>query len=185
MRQELKFDNLTGKKVILRQFDALDITPEYVFWLNDPDVVRYSNQRFIQHTDTSCRQYLSSFANTENLFLTIRRKSDDVAIGTMTAYVMPQHETVDIGIMIGNRTVWGEGMGQDAWNTLLSWFIRKRQIRKATAGTMRCNTAMVRIMENSGMGLEAVRTEQELLNGMPQDILYYSKFRACESGSGI
>jgi RimJ/RimL family protein N-acetyltransferase len=95
----------------------------------------------------------------------------------MTAYVSKPHQTVDIGIMVGRRAVWGGGIGQDAWNTLVSWFLRQGSIRKVTAGTMQSNGAMIKIIERSGLLLEAVRPKQELLNGLPQDILYYGKFR--------
>lgn len=171
------FTTLLGSKVLLRPFEASDITPEYISWLNDPEVVKYSNQRFVRHTEASCRRYLDSFVNTENLFISVRMQNDDVAVGTMTTYVSPQHETADIGIMIGRRSVWGSGVGQDAWNTLLDWLIDQRRIRKVTAGTMRCNQAMIKLMERSGMTLEAVQAKQELLDGIPQDLLYYAKFR--------
>ena len=154
-----------------------DITCEYVGWLNDPDVVKYSNQRFFQHTPASCEKYLAGFAGTDNLFLKIEQKVDGIFLGTMTAYVSKPHQTVDIGIMVGRRAVWGGGIGQDAWNTLVSWFLRQGSIRKVTAGTMQSNGAMIKIIERSGLLLEAVRPKQELLNGLPQDILYYGKFR--------
>lgn len=171
------FDTLVGSKILLRPFTLADITPEYVAWLNDPEVVRYSNQRFARHTEESCRRYYDTFIDSPNLFVSVRMKSDDLAVGTMTAYLFPHHETVDIGIMIGRRSVWGAGLGQDAWDTLLNWFIDERRIRKVTAGTMRCNLPMIKLMERSGMVLEAVRPEQELLDGAPQDLLFYGKFR--------
>jgi len=49
-------------------------------------------------------------------------------------------------------------------------------IRKVTGGTARPNRAMVRIMEQSGMELEAARARQELIDGQPVDLLYYSLF---------
>ena len=95
----------------------------------------------------------------------------------MTAYVSPFHGTADVGIMVGRSSVWGRGIGQDAWETLLSWLFEQAKIRKVTAGTMRSNVAMVRIMERSGMMHEATRAGQELLDGIPQDLLYFAKFR--------
>lgn len=160
----------------MRPFVAADIGTEYIGWLNDPEIVKYSNQRFVRHTRESCLRYFHSFAGTPNMFLSVRRSADDSAIGTMTAYVSAHHKTVDIGILIGHRAVWGGGVGQDAWNTLLNWFMTQSEIRKATAGTMRCNTGMVKLMERSGMTLEAVRPAQELLDGVPQDMLYFGKF---------
>jgi ribosomal-protein-alanine N-acetyltransferase len=171
------FNTLPGRRVLLRPFTLADISAEYIAWLNDPLVVRYSNQRFLMHTEASCRRYFEGFANTPNLFLSIRMQTDDLAVGTMTAYVSPHHGTADIGIMVGRSSVWRSGVGQDAWETLLNWLLASPGIRKVTAGAMRGNAAMVRIMERSGMMNEATRAEQELLDGVAQDILYFAKFR--------
>jgi RimJ/RimL family protein N-acetyltransferase len=170
------FTALAGDKVVLKPFVQSDGTPEYVAWLNDPVVVKYSNQRFAHHTQASCTTYLAGFENTGNLFIKIEQKADGLFVGTMTAYVSPVHQTADVGIMIGHRPAWGKGLGQDAWSTLLNWLLHQDSIRKVTAGTMRCNTAMVNLMERSGMILEAVRPKQELLDGVPQDLLYFGKF---------
>jgi len=171
------FERLVGKKTVLEPFLARDITDEYIAWLNDPEVVKYSNQRFLRHTPETSRNYLAGFDGTDNLFIKITRKADAQPIGTMSAYYSTPHRTVDVGIMIGKRSVWGGGLGQDAWNTLLDWLLALECVRKLTAGTLRCNLAMLKLMERSGMRLEAVRPQQELVDGQPQDLLYYGKFR--------
>jgi len=167
---------LKGSRVILKAFGPDDITEEYVGWLNDPQVVRFSNQRFQRHSQETCRNYLSSFVGTYNWFLKIVDAQDGQTIGTMTAYVSAHHRTADMGILIGRRQAWGQGMGQDSWNTLMGWFLEKQNIRKVTGGAMKANAAMVRIMEKSGMTLEAVHRGQELLENKPQDLLYYAKY---------
>lgn len=168
--------SLSGNKVLLKPFSASDINDVYIGWLNDPNVVRFSNQRFLRHDRESCLRYQASFEGTENLFVSVRRLSDDSPIGTLTAYVARSHGTVDVGIMIGDKSVWGQGYGQDAWNTLTNWLLGREDIRKLTAGTLACNFGMIRLMERSGMSLEAVRKAQELVEGRPEDILYYAKF---------
>lgn len=169
-------DSLTGTSVTLKPFTEGDITPDYVAWLNDPEIMRFSNQRFRRHTAETCRDYLASFVDSPNLFLKIVRVSDGRTIGTMTAYAAVPHRTVDLGILVGCRSAWGQGLGRDAWQTLLSWLLGEPGVRKVTGGTMRCNLGMVRIMERCGMTLEAVRPQQELLDGLPQDLVYYGKF---------
>lgn len=171
-----KFKNLNGKLVSLTPFLVSDITPEYVSWLNDPQVVRYSNQRFIQHTEATCKAYFTGFRSTDNIFIKIERAADGLFAGTMTAYVSVHHQTVDVGIMVGRRSLWGSGIGQEAWNILLNWLLSQPNVRKVTAGTMKCNMAMIKLMERSGMEFEAIRPKQELLDGVPQDILYYAKY---------
>lgn len=162
---------------MLRAFTEADITDTYVRWLNDPRVVRYSNQRFIAHDRASCIRYLQSFVGTNNLFLSVRRADTDQAIGTMTAYVAMHHGTVDVGIMIGEPSIWGTGIGQEAWDILTEWLLKLPIIRKLTAGTVACNVGMIRLMERSGMRLEGVRHAQELIDGRPEDILYFARFR--------
>jgi RimJ/RimL family protein N-acetyltransferase len=168
---------ICGERVCLRSFTESDITVDYIRWLNDPEVVRFSNQRFRHHDERSCLDYLRSFAGSENLFLAIHLGDDKHLIGTITAYVSSQHETADMGLMIGDRRLWGQGLGLEAWNLLLDYLLRERKLRKITAGTLRCNVGMTRIMERSGMHLEAVRSQQEMVDGEPQDVLYFAKFR--------
>ena len=170
------FQTLQTERVVLRPFLQGDISPDYVSWLNDPQVVRYSNQRFVTHTQASCRAYLESFAGTPNLFLSVRMRADDRAVGTMTAYRSLRHGTVDMGILIGHGAARGIGVGQEVWNLLLGWLVDQPDIRKVTAGAMRSNVAMIRIMQRSGMSHEATRAKQELLDGVPEDLLYFAKF---------
>lgn len=168
--------NLEGKKVLLQPFQKTDINSEYIAWLNDPEIMKYSNQRFLHHTIDTCIKYWESFEQSENEFFKIVDKNFGLTIGTMTLYVQPAHGTVDLGIMIGRRSQWGKGIGYDSWSTMIQWLLQEAGIRKVTAGAMRANLAMLRIMEKSGMTLEAVRPLQEILDGVPQDLLYFGKF---------
>ena len=165
---------LTGRIVSLKPFLESDITPEYVGWLNNPTVVRYSNQRFRTHSMESCKAYVNSFTGTDNMFLAIRRGA--IVVGTITAYVSRHHRTADMGILIGDPTGWGKGIGKDAWTTVMRHLLMRESIRKVCGGTLRCNAGMVRIMELSGMIPDGVRAAHELVDGVPHDMLYFAKF---------
>lgn len=167
---------LQGELVTLSRFEPSLVDERYLGWLNDAEVLRFSNQRFRTHNRDNCLAYLKSFEGSDNLFLSVRRKDDALPIGTMTAYFSIAHGTVDIGIMIGERKVWGRGYGQDAWNTLQHALSNLDGIRKITAGTLASNSGMLNLMQRSGMHLEAVRKEQELVDGVPTDIHFYARF---------
>ena len=81
------------------------------------------------------------------MFILVSRLSDYTPIGTMTVYVSIPHGTADLGIMIGDRTVWGMGYGEDAWCTMVAWLSTRQEIRKLTAGTLACNLGMIKLME--------------------------------------
>ena len=167
---------IDGLRLRLSRFTQGHVNASYIGWLNDQNVVKYSNQRFFVHNMESCLRYQASFEGTDNLFMGIRTLSDDKLIGTLTAYVASNHGTVDVGIMIGDYSVWGMGYGLDAWITMTNWLLGRKGIRKLTAGTLACNLGMINLMERSGMVLEATRKFQEIVEGFPVDMLYYAKF---------
>lgn len=168
---------IEGDRIRLSLFTESNITNDYLSWLNDPDVTRFSNQRFMRHTRQSSLNYLKTFYNTKNIFLAIYLKDEERYIGTVTVYVTDPHHTADIGIMIGNKDCWGKGVGREAWCTILNWLLSIVKIRKVTGGTLRCNKGMVQIMINSGMRPDGVRIAQEFVDGSFEDMLYFAKFK--------
>ncbi len=168
--------NISTERLLLRPLTTSDIDENYLGWLKDVEVTRFSNQRFRQHNLQTCRTYQQSFSGTANSFLLIIHKKDDVPIGTLTIYRSPQHGTADIGLMLGDRHYWRQGLGLEAWSAVLNKVLTENGLRKVTGGTARPNIGMVKIMEQSGMTLEAVRQRQELIEGQAVDLLYYARF---------
>lgn len=159
------------------RFEISDISEIYLMWLNDPMVVRFSNQRFRHHDAASSRAYLASFEGTDNLFLSIQGLKGEGTIGTMTVYAAMPHGTADMGILVGHTQIWGKGYSLDAWKTVSDWLITSCQMRKITGGTLSGNVGMKTIFERSGMHMEGMRRAQELVEGVPMDVLYYARFR--------
>ena len=169
---------LTTERLLLRPFEPADIDERYLGWLQDSEVTRFSNQRFNCHTMESCYAYQNSFNGSTNTFLMLEHREDKVPIGTITIYRDRHHGTADIGIMLGNKDYWRKGLGLEAWSAVLKELLQELEIRKVTGGAARPNIGMVKIMEDSGMTLEAVRQQQELIEGQPVDLLYYARFAA-------
>jgi [ribosomal protein S5]-alanine N-acetyltransferase len=172
----LKKINISGGQVHLSNFNKEDISSEYIKWLTDPDIVKYSNQRFKEHSYETCLQYFRSFKNTNNLFLKIQDINSQTMIGTMTLYADSFHGTADIGILIGNKAYWGKGVGCDAWIALVSWAESTGEYRKISAGANEHNHGMIKIFQKSGMAFEGMKKKHELINNIPSDVLYYGKF---------
>jgi len=167
---------LVGNSVRLCLFTDVHLNSDYVGWLNDSQVVKYSSQRFKKHSLETCSTYFQSFKNTENLFLAIHEKASNKFVGTMTAYFNDHHKVVDIGIMIGDKNSWGKGVGQEAWGMLMTFMFEERKMRKVTGGTLSSNLGMLAVMKKSGMQPDGIRTDHELIDGIPTDVLYFCKF---------
>lgn len=155
---------------------ASDITPTHVAWLNDAEVVRFSNQRLLRHTLDSSLRYWAGFEGGDNLYLSVRRLDNDQALGTLTAYCNRHHGTADLGILMGERSAWGQGLGQEAFSLLADWLARQPGMRKLTCGTLANNHAMLQVAARAGFHREAVRVAQEWVEGQATDLIYFARF---------
>ena len=154
------------------------LTTRYVGWLNDPEVVRYSEQRHRKHTLESCRQYWQSFSGSPNYFWAITAQSEGVRhIGNINAYVDEANSVADVGILVGERAVWGKGYGLEAWKAVCDYLLNEAGVRKVTAGTLATNKGMLSVMERSGMRPDGCRVRQTLMEGVEVDIVYTAIFK--------
>jgi RimJ/RimL family protein N-acetyltransferase len=124
-----------------------------VAWLNDPEIVRYSEQRHTKHTVEGQVQYIKSFDHPSRFLMMI---FNDQIIGTMTAHVDEANSVADVGIMIGDKAMWGKGLGFEAWKGLCDHLL-ENGVRKIEAGAMSENRAMVAIFRSYKMVYEGRR----------------------------
>lgn len=166
-----------SKDISISEFKQMDISDEYVSWLNNPNTMRYSNQRFTSHTYESCLEYYKTFENSDNYFLKIEDSKIGTMIGTMTLYCNRYHDAVDMGILIGNPLYQGKGCGRIAWEAMIVFMLNVVKARKITGGTLSSNLAMLSIMSNSGMIEDGRRINHEAVNGHYFDMVHFAIFR--------
>lgn len=170
-------DVLTTPRLRLEPFDERDLSDRYVGWLNDPDVVRYSEQRHRRHTLDSCRAFVDSFRDSADMLWAIRHKAlEPPHVGNIAAYIDVHNGIADVTILLGERRVWGQGVGLEAWRAVCDYLLKQADVRKVTAGTLASNHAMLSIMRRSGMTHDGRRTAHYLVDGQPVDLVYAALF---------
>jgi len=174
----VKTPTLQTRGIRLVPFSPRHITDRYVGWLNDPAVVRFSELRHRRHTRRSCRGYLDDMRAGGHGFWAIHADLPPTRhIGNIAAYIDRANEVAEVSILIGERAAWGRGIGSTAWSLVVEWLLGSAGIRKVAAGTMAANEAMVRIMERSGMAIEARFQDHYLLEGKPVDVVFAARFK--------
>ncbi len=152
-------------------------TKENVGWLRNPANVQFSEQRHLDHTLVTSQRYIRAFNHTTDHIWCIRRISDNVAVGNISAHRDLANQIADVGILI-DQHFWGRGYGTEAWSTVLDYLLH--DLRKVEAGTMATNLGMIRIFERSGMVREGERPSHFLVDGNPTSMVYYGKFKPSE-----
>jgi len=153
------------------------LTPRYVGWLNDPMVVRYSEQRHKKHTLESCRQYWQSFVDSPHFFWAMTAIEPPLGhIGNITAHIDTANSVADMGMLIGERTVWGKSYGSEAWVAVCNYLLRDAGIRKVTSGTIAANKSVLRMWEKAGMVADGRRIRQCMVDGLEVDVIHAALF---------
>ena len=154
---KIKFPECFNDKVKIVNFSKRHLTQQYVDWLNDPEVVRYSEQRHRQHTLSSCNEYYISQISSLNYFLAVELNNlDKTHIGNIGVNVDPYNNKADVSIIIGDKSVWGTGVGSRAWILVMDVLVKKLGYRLITAGTMETNISMIKLMKRSKMTIDSI-----------------------------
>ncbi len=166
--------SLGAGSVSIVPFQPHHLTSRYVGWLNDAEVVRYSEQRHKTHTLESCAAYAASFKGGLNRLWAIETTVYG-HVGNISATIDIPNRVADLAIVVGEKRVQGQGVGTAAWNSAMRQLYEEFGMRKITAGTMSENRAMMAIFDKSGMEIEGRRKAQFILDGRPVDLILAAK----------
>lgn len=175
----MNFQPIRLERCSLVPFGSQHLSSRYVSWLNDPEVVRYSEQRHRRHDLGSCRDYLASFNGSPDIFVAIEAHDPDLGhIGNLSVARDLANGLADISILVGEKRSWGRGYASEAWTALVEAVLRVEGVRKATAGTMSVNKPMLSLLKRSGLDVEAVRRHHFLWEGQAVDLVQAARFAA-------
>jgi RimJ/RimL family protein N-acetyltransferase len=110
---------LRGERVVLRAIEREDL-PNYVRWLNDPDVLEY----FGFYRPLSLAQeeqwYENMLQARDTLNFAIEVDDEHVG-GCGFANINHQDRNAEVGLFIGVKEMWDQGLGADTLRTLLRY----------------------------------------------------------------
>ena len=142
---------LRSFRLTLHPYTRILVSLEHVGWLNDPELMQYSENRHLRHTLMSQYAYVSNFGDNQHLWL-IRCGEKD--IGTISAHVDDINKRANLGILLGSREHQGQGLAAEAWLAVIDWLFGEG-IHKVEAGCRDDNHPMRRLAVTTGMTLEA------------------------------
>jgi ribosomal-protein-alanine N-acetyltransferase len=165
-------DIKTHRLLLIQKYRVVD---EHVTWLNDKELMKWSEQRYMEHDYLSQREFLKVAEAVGNpLVWDIRVGAGEISIGSLHAYCDGRHKRVDMGIMIGPQ-FHGQGYGAEAWSAVFSYLGAKRGFRKFEAGTVDGNTPMIKLLMRLGWTPEGRRENHFIIDGEPRGLVQFGK----------
>jgi ribosomal-protein-alanine N-acetyltransferase len=172
---------LHSERLRLRAFEDMHLTETYVGWLNDPEVVRYSEQRHRTHSLESCRAYWTGMREAGGLLWAIENDAER-HIGNLSAHPDHNNQSAELAILIGDRASWGRGYGSEAWGAVSDYLLVHAGVRRLWAGTMAVNRGMRAIFEKTGMQSEGGMARVFLWEGQEVDLVQAARFASGSMG---
>ena len=174
-----------GSRVGLRPLVSGDAGERYVAWLNDPEVVRFTESRGRSYDLRDVRAYIEKGAADSRVLLLAVVELDslrhvgNVKVGPFDAV----HGTASMGIIIGEKDCWGQGIGAEAVALAAGLAFRDMGVRKLTAGCIDLNGGSVRAFEKAGFEVECVRKRHNLCEGEFRHVVMLCLFAPAVEGS--
>lgn len=160
---------IQGRRIHMVRFERQHLdAPAYYGWLRDLEVVRYigRDELLAGISFPEAEDYVKQlWANKNCWFFAVYHSESDTFIGTAKINFFNErgrrNGVADIGIMLGARDFWGQGLATDVLHTLSKFAFDELGARKLSAGAMSPNAAVVKAFLRIGY-VEEGRLRQQL-----------------------
>jgi|TARA_B100001964_G_scaffold69877_1_gene79237 RimJ/RimL family protein N-acetyltransferase len=165
---------IKGDLIYLRPVNEDDLSGNYMKWLNDKEVTRFMAFGNSPITLERMKDYLNKLRNDNNLLLAVIIADDDQYVGNIRIGPIDEYnKRSDIGIMVGDRSVWGKGIASSAMRLALDYSFHVLDLSKITLGVISGNVKAIKLFESLGFAREGCLRSHSLCNGVYQDVLLY------------
>jgi [ribosomal protein S5]-alanine N-acetyltransferase len=171
---------LRGPRVHLRALVEADVEGEYPHWFNDEEVCRGNSHHVFPYTRAAALEYVRQVGSRrDDLVLAVALNEDGRHIGNIAlAGIHPLYRTAELSIVMGDRTIWGNGYSKEAGHLLVAHGFAALNLHRIGCGTFADNIAMQRLARALGMKEEGRRREAAFKDGRYVDVLEYGVLAA-------
>lgn len=161
------------ERLRLRALETDDAEGPYAEWVQDPEVTRYLEIRFLDLGRDDLRDYIQTMnASSDNLFLGIFIRESNEHIGNIKlGPVIAAHKRADLGLMIGAKSMWGKGYGTESIEAVSQYGFDVLGLHKIVAGCYSGNTPSAKAFLKLGFVKEGVQKDHWISDGDWQDEL--------------
>lgn len=159
---------LRGERVTLRPADDTD-PPRFVPWIADLEVTRYLGRR----TGAALYQEIDFFKRTGESKDTVLWiiEVEGTAVGATGIHDIDwQNAHATTGILIGDKTRWGQGIATEAMRMRTRYAFRELNLRKLMTEVFMENAASRRALEKNGYRTVGTRREHFFTQGQWHDV---------------
>lgn len=164
---------LQSKRLYFRGLESSDVNEKYYSWMNNSNVIQYTESRYYPNTIERISQFVASANSDPNsVIFAIILKENDQHIGNIKlGPINWVYRVADIGMIIGDKACWGKGYGSEAIGSIVNHAFNVLNLHKVTASYYSENIASEKICTNNMFKIEGTRKEHAFFNGKYVDVI--------------
>ncbi len=160
---------LIGPRLYFRALERSDAR-QVVTYLSDPSVRR----TLLFHRPMSVGQeeaFLEALGKDEHqVVLGIARHGQDGLIGSTGLHKLDfRSRHAELGLLIGDRSAWGQGFGTEATRMMLDYGFGTLNLNRIWLQVYSSHAAAIRVYEKAGFRKEGVQRQQHFTDGRYED----------------
>lgn len=174
-------DDIHGTNLVLHCLEERHASDTYLSWMLDPEVNQYLESRHLTPTVEDLRSYINEMRDSTHSYLFgIFTANDGVHRGNIKlGPISEPHNSAVIGIIIGDKSVWGKGYASEAIGMLTEWAFLDLGLEKLWAGAYAVNQGSVRAFEHNEYTIEGLqRRHVNLPSGERGDVVLLGRLRS-------
>ena len=150
-----------------------DVCQEWVDALNDPEIVKYSNQRLSKHSLNSQTSFLKKKLVDKSSRIFIFKNDDQmIGIGEISKIDF-KNLNAEISYMIINKSFWGKGIGTQIVQKLILVGFNELNLNKLFAGTNSSNIGSQKVLKKNSFQIEGTQKKHLITdNGFEDKIMF-------------
>ena len=156
------------KKVILKKINSRNISSDYVEWMNDWEIVKYTEQRYTRTHKKDILKYLNKINKSKENFIFgifIKYNNKYIHIGNIKlGSINFNHKRADISYFVGDKKFQGKGIAKKAISEIILIAKKKFNLKKINAGVYSQNKASIKVLKSNGFKREAILKSHIIFN---------------------
>jgi ribosomal-protein-alanine N-acetyltransferase len=180
MLSEIKRGNLTlrGNRTELSQVRIQDANDKYLSWLNDVEVNKFLETRWVSQTLETIISHIKNVSSSPNeILLKIVVASEGMHIGNIKiGPIDVNNKSAELSYLIGAKSFWGQGYATEAISLCVDYCFNTLGLYKLQAGCFETNIGSQKALLKAGFELEG-RLRKRILSfdGSREDHLWFGR----------
>jgi len=139
-----------NKKLVLKILQVKDVSSSYVRWLNNKEIVKYTEQRHFKHNSRSVKKFVSEkYKSNKDFLFGIYYKNKHVG-NIKLGPLNERQKKSDISYIIGYKKFWNKGIASKSIDLISEFAFKTLKLKILRAGAYLENPGSIKVLKKNG-----------------------------------